>query len=63
MEFNLKDIRINANMTQTELAEKSGVGRITINRMENGELKETTLGTLSKLAKTLCVSIDELIKP
>ena len=62
MEFNLRSIRTKANMTQVELAEKSGVSRITINRIENGELKETTLGTLSKLAKTLCVSIDDLVK-
>ena len=49
-------------MSQTELAEKSGVGRVTINRIENGELNETTSGTLIKLAKTLQVPVDSLIE-
>lgn len=62
MKFNLRAIREAAGMSQTELAEKSGVGRVTINRMENGELNETTSGTLIKLAKTLRVSVDSLIK-
>ena len=48
-------------MTQTELAERSGVGRVTISRLESGELKETTIGTLAKLAEALGVSVDELI--
>lgn len=63
MEINLKNAREKARMTQTELAEKSGVGRVTINRIENGELKETTLGTLIKLSRTLNVSLDELVSP
>lgn len=62
MEFNLKQIREKSNMTQAELAEKSGVSRVTISRLETGELQETTLGTLSRLANTLRVSIDDLVK-
>ena len=62
MKFNLKQIRERSNMTQAELAEKSGVRRVTISRLETGELQETTLGTLSRLADTLRVSIDDLVK-
>ena len=62
MKFNLKEIREKSNLTQAELAEKSGVGRVTISRLETGELKETTLGTLTKLAKVLQVSVDDLIE-
>ena len=62
MKFNLKQIRKRSNMTQAELAEKSGVSRVTISRLETGELQETTLGTLSRLADTLRVSIDDLVK-
>lgn len=62
MKFNLKDIRQKKNLTQEELAEKSGVGRVTISRMETGELKETTAGTLTKLARALNVSVDKLIE-
>lgn len=62
MKFNLKQIRERSNMTQAELAEKSGVSRVTISRLETGELQETTLGTLSRLADILRVSIDDLVK-
>ena len=62
MKFNLKQIRERSNITQAELAEKSGVSRVTISRLETGELQETTLGTLSRLADTLRVSIDDLVK-
>ena len=62
MKFNLKSIRTEMNLTQEELAEKSGVGRVTISRLETGELKETTVGTLSKLARALEVSIDKLVE-
>lgn len=62
MKFNLKTIRQDMKLTQEELAEKSGVGRVTISRLETGELKETTAGTLSKLARALNVSVDKLIE-
>lgn len=62
MRFNLKEMRKAANLTQAELAQKSGVGRVTISRLETGKLKETTFGTLLKLAKVLQVSVDDLIE-
>ena len=62
MEFNLKKVRNEQGLSQQELAEKSGVSRITISRLETGELKETNAGTLVKLAKVLQVSINELVK-
>ena len=62
MKFNLKKIRQDMHISQEELARKSGVGRVTISRLETGELKETTAGTLSKLARALNVSIDKLIE-
>ena len=62
MEFRLKKIREAADLTQAELAKKSGVGRITISRLETGKLKETNFGTLVKLAKVLQVSVDDLIE-
>lgn len=61
MEFDIARIRKQESMTQQELSDKSGVGRVTISRLESGELKETTIGTLSKLAAALEVSVDELI--
>jgi transcriptional regulator with XRE-family HTH domain len=34
---NLKQMRLNQNLSQEELSEKSGVSRITISRMERGQ--------------------------
>lgn len=62
MRFNLKTIRQEMHLTQEELADMSGVGRVTISRLETGELKETTAGTLSKLARALNVTIDKLVE-
>ena len=62
MNFNLKEKREAAGLSQTELAKISGVGRVTINRIETGELKETTAGTLVKLSNALKCAIDDLIK-
>lgn len=62
MEFNLKAIRKAKGISQARLAEISGVGRVTISRMETGELKETTSGTLVKLANALGTTVDSLVK-
>jgi len=43
-------------MTQEELAEKSGVSRVTIADIERGIIRSTTIGTLKKLADALEVS-------
>ena len=56
----LKKIRESRNMTQDELSKASGVGRITISRIETGELENTTVGTIAKLATGLGVSESEL---
>lgn len=47
-------------MTQAELANASGVGRITISRIETGELQNMTLMTVKKLAKGLGVEEEDL---
>lgn len=62
MKFNLKKVRLEKKYSQEKLSELSGVGRVTISRLETGELKETTAGTLLKLAKALNVKIDKLIE-
>lgn len=62
MKFNLKKLRLEKKYSQEKLSELSGVGRVTISRLETGELKETTAGTLLKLAKALNVKIDKLIE-
>jgi transcriptional regulator with XRE-family HTH domain len=47
----IKQMRLNKNMSQDELAERSGVSRITISRMETG--KAINLLTLVQLLRAL----------
>lgn len=56
----LKDIRLKNEMTQAELAEKSGVSRQTIIGIENGTRVNVNTGTLVKLSNVLNCSLEEL---
>ena len=51
MGFRIKELREEKNWSQSVLAEKSGVSRNLIARLESGELTFTTTDTLLKLAK------------
>ena len=61
MNFNVKMFREKKGWTQSELSERSGVGRITISRMESGVLEETSAGTLVKLARALDCDMGDLV--
>lgn len=61
MENKLKTIRKAKNLSQAELAEKSGVSRATIANIERGKQVELLVGTVAKLANALDVSISEVI--
>lgn len=63
MPYKIKNARLSRNMTQDELAEKSGVSRATISGLENGSAKDTTIGTLKKLAAALGVTVGEIFFP
>lgn len=56
----IKKIRKKKNITQAELSEVSGVGRITISRMESGVLKESSASTLLKLANALDCEVEDI---
>lgn len=62
MEFNLKNVREKKGYSQTKLAEVSGVSRVTINRIENGELQHITSDTLIKLSEALKTTTDSILK-
>lgn len=49
----LKQYREKQKMTQEELAEKSGISRVTISGIENGNLETVKTGTLVKIADAL----------
>lgn len=62
-EFLNKNIRYLRNIkgfSQQELADKIGIDRSTISRIENGEI-ETTIDNAIKIAKILSVGVSDLI--
>ena len=60
MGYRIKEVREEHGMSQTQLAEISGVSRATIWALETGKEKVTTTKTLNKLANALNVTVDEL---
>lgn len=58
---NLKRIRTKKNISQGDIARDLGVSRGYISNVENGKTNPT-LATISRLAKAVGVSIDELMK-
>ena len=63
MIYKIKEARIKKKMTLEELAEKSGVCKATICRLENGENVTATTATISKLAKALGVNVADIFLP
>jgi transcriptional regulator with XRE-family HTH domain len=57
----LKKLRAARGMTQEALAEKAGISRTYIARLELGQ-QDPTLGTLEKLAKALRVMPGKLLE-
>ena len=58
---NMKRIRKAKQMTQGDICRKLGVDRSYVSNVESGN-KNPTLSTITKLAKALGVSVDELLK-
>lgn len=59
---NMKKYRGKRDLSQTKLSEISGVTYNTIIKIESGANKNPTIDTLTKIAKALEVSVDDLIK-
>ncbi|MBO5164597.1 MAG: helix-turn-helix transcriptional regulator [Ruminococcus sp.] len=51
---NLKKVRLELNMSQSQLAEMVGVSRNTISSIETGQFNPT-----AKLALILCIALDK----
>ena len=60
----IKELRKHKGLTQIELADKSGLNVLTIQKLERGELSpyDAKYGTLIKIAKALNVSVNDLFK-
>lgn len=60
MGYKIREKREKCGLTQSQLAQKSGISRTTINALESGNERVTTTKTLMKIATALDVTIDEL---
>lgn len=58
---NLKELRLEARLSQTELAEKLGVSQRTVSSWELGA-RQPDYDTLLKLARFFGVTTDDLLK-
>lgn len=56
----IKELREKQGLTQTDLANKSGVSRATIWALENGTARSTTTKTLFKVATALNTTVDNI---
>jgi len=61
LSINLKDLLLNAKISENELARKTGVAQQVINRILSGENKNPKIATLSPIANYFMVSISQLI--
>ena len=63
MRYRIKELRESQNLTQTELAERAGIARATIWKLETGDDEITTTKTLAKIASVLGVGVNDLLLP
>ena len=61
MKTRVRELRMERGMTVNALAERSGVSRATIWKLEQSEVKNVSIGTVQKLATALGVRTEELI--
>lgn len=57
----IKETRKKLNLTQTELAEKAGVTRMTVVKLENGITADVSANTIVKIARALGTSTDYIL--
>lgn len=61
--YKIKQFRERRNMTQEELARKSGVSRAIISKLENEEEVVTKTSTLMKIADALNCKVGDIFLP
>lgn len=59
---NIKKMRARLNLTQDDLARKSGVKYTTLSKIESGVVTKPTVYIMAKIAKALNASIEDLLK-
>lgn len=61
--YRLRELREQAGLTQTEVARRIGVGQRQVSKIENGDLENTKLGTISGYLEAVggSLSLDYII--
>ena len=59
----IKDRREAAGMTQQDLAVKAGLSVSNLSQIEQGKKEDPRISTVSALARTLGVTVDQLLTP
>lgn len=59
---NIKKFRAKLGLTQDDLAKKADIKYTTLTKVESGVVSKPSVQTMAKIAKTLGVSIEDLIK-
>nr|DAI50952.1 MAG TPA: Helix-turn-helix XRE-family like protein [Caudoviricetes sp.] len=62
LKISLKAARVNANLSQENVAKKMKKSKVTINNWENGKT-EIDYGNLTELCRLYSVTIDDIILP
>ena len=57
---NLSEVRKDKGLTQEELAEKSGISRVTIANIERGAVTNLKISTMLSLANALDSTVEEI---
>lgn len=60
---NLSKVRKDKWLTQEELAEKSGISRVTIANIERGAVTNLKISTMLSLANALDSTVEEIFLP
>lgn len=60
MAYRIRELREKKELTQEQLAQMSGISRMTICKLENNEESEAMVGTLKALAAALNVPVSKL---
>lgn len=58
----IKKLRTKLNLSQDDFARKADVPYTTLTKIETGVIKKPSVFVVSKIAKALSVSVDELLK-
>lgn len=58
----IEEARINKGISQRELAKMSDISRSTLNDIINGKIKKVDVDSLKKIAETLDLSLEKLLK-